>query len=79
MNLEHNWQEGCDLKFAQLTGAPLEAWQCHDRLGEIHVTCDFPLFDVAIWANDKTFSFEPFYQSRVLPGQERQWAIRYYF
>ncbi len=79
MNAEYNWQEGGYLKFGQLNGAHLEAWQCHDSLGKIHASCDFPLSDVAIWANDKTFSFEPFYQVTVPPRHEQQWAIQYHF
>lgn len=79
MNAEHRWQEGCYLKFALLNGVHLEAWQRHDLLGEIYTACDFPLSDLAIWANDRTFSFEPFYQATVLPQQEKQWAMRYHF
>jgi hypothetical protein len=79
MNAEHRWQKGCYLKFALLNGMHLEAWQRHDALGEIYATCDFPLSDLAIWANDKTFSFEPFYQATVLPQHEKAWAIHYYF
>lgn len=79
MNAEHNWQEGCFLKFAHLNGAHLEAWQRHDQLGEIHTRCDFPLADVAIWANDRTFSFEPFHQHTVLPQGEKHWEISYHF
>jgi hypothetical protein len=79
MNAEYDWRAGCYLKFAHLNGTSLEAWQRHDALGEIHAACDFPLSDVAIWANDKTFSFEPFHQGTLLPQQEQQWSIRYYF
>lgn len=79
MNTGHHWPEGCYVKVEELNGRPLTVRQAHDLCGEIRVTCNFPLSDLALWANDRTFSFEPFYQRTVLPQQEAAWTIFYHF
>ncbi|MDZ7269628.1 MAG: hypothetical protein ONB48_20265 [candidate division KSB1 bacterium] len=79
MNPEYNWPEGCYVKFETLNGKPLNARQAHDLCGELRVTGNFPLSDLALWANERTFSFEPFYQRTVPPQQETAWTIVYHF
>jgi hypothetical protein len=54
------------------------AIQLHPQLEQIHVTGDSPLSKVAIWANDRTFSFEPFYEEIVPANQEKVWALSYH-
>jgi hypothetical protein len=53
------------------------AIQLHPQLEQIHVRGNFPLSKVAIWANDRTFSFEPFYEDIVPTGHEKRWALSY--
>jgi galactose mutarotase-like enzyme len=65
MRDHHNWPEGYFQVLEGCEGEKFSAIQLHARLGQMQVRGDFPLSKVAIWANDRTFSFEPF--GRFLP------------
>jgi hypothetical protein len=60
-------------------GGPLSVEQYHPALGAIEVECQFPLGWLALWSNDRTFSFEPFFQTILLPGAKARWSMRYRF
>lgn len=60
-------------------GYPLKAKQRHPLLGEMHVDCEFPLAWVNIWANQHTFSFEPYFHTILKSNEQRAWAIHYHF
>lgn len=78
MNRGYNWREGYFQLVENCQGKEFMAIELHPQLKQIHVTGDFPLLKVAIWANDRTFSFEPFYEHSVPVGQEKVWALSYY-
>ena len=78
MNHNYNWREGYYQLLENCQGMEFMANQIHPQLEKIHVIGDFPLSKVAIWANDRTFSFEPFYENVVPAGQEKTWALSYY-
>lgn len=60
-------------------GGELGVEQSHPALGAIDVECRFPLGWLALWSNDRTFSFEPFFQTILLPGAKARWSMRYRF
>ncbi|MCI0693425.1 hypothetical protein L0337_15645 [candidate division KSB1 bacterium] len=78
MNGNYNWREGYFQLLENCQGREFMAIQIHPQLEQIHVTGDFPLLKVAIWANDRTFSFEPFYEDLVPVDHEKVWALSHY-
>lgn len=78
MNPAHNWREGYFQLLENCQNEKFSAIQFHPLLQQLRVAGDFPLLKVAIWANDRTFSFEPFYQDIVPTGEEKQWMLAYH-
>lgn len=78
MNRHYDWQEGYFQLLEGCQGEKLSAIQLHPQLEQIDVMGDFPLLKVAIWANNRTFSFEPFYEDLVPATQEKVWSLSYY-
>lgn len=78
MNRQLDWREGYFQLLENGQGREFMAIQIHPLLEQIHVTGDFPLLKVAIWANDRTFSFEPFYEGIVPVDHEEVWAVSYH-
>jgi hypothetical protein len=74
----HDWKQGCYQLVQIPFGYPLTAEVRHPKLGGIKVEADFPLTFLPIWANENTFSFEPYLQTQVLPGISYSWAMRYH-
>jgi hypothetical protein len=60
-------------------GGTLEVEQRHPAVGVVHAACRFPLGQLALWGNPRTFSFEPFFLSVISPGAEASWGISYRF
>lgn len=79
MNPAHNWREGYFQLLENCQNEKFTAIQFHPQLGRLLVAGDFPLLKVAIWANDRTFSFEPFYQDVMAAGEEKRWKLMYHF
>ncbi len=73
-----HWREGYFQLLENCQNENFSAIQFHPQLERIYVSGDFPLLKVAIWANARTFSFEPFYQDTMLAGQEKSWALVYH-
>jgi hypothetical protein len=42
------------------------------------VTDFLPSF-LPIWGNDRTFSFEPYFEKELAPGEGAEWNIEYRF
>ena len=74
---EYNWKKGLFQKIECKPEHEFSAIQCHPLVDKISVTCDYIPASLAIWANDKTFSFEPFYETQVEVNGERTWSIGY--
>lgn len=53
--------------------------QRHPTLGIVTATCSYIPNFFPIWGNDKTFSWEPFYERIIAPGSTEQWWIEYDF
>jgi hypothetical protein len=60
-------------------GQPVTLLQRHPKLGLIAATCSYAPAYFPIWGNKNTFSFEPYYQRDVAPGEEASWSITYDF
>jgi hypothetical protein len=59
--------------------APLVIQQRHPLLGIVTATCSYVPDFFPIWGNANTFSWEPFFERTVAPGQELSWWIDYDF
>jgi hypothetical protein len=53
--------------------------QRHPKLGLVTATCSYVPGFFPIWGNPHTFSWEPFLERTVAPGQELTWWIDYDF
>lgn len=53
--------------------------QRHPVLGIVTATCSYIPDFFPIWGNANTFSWEPFFERIVAPGQELRWWIEYDF
>lgn len=78
MDRRYDWREGYFQLLENCQGKEFMAIQLHPQLEQIQVMGDFPLLKVALWANDRTFSFEPFYEDLVPVGQEKVWSLSYH-
>jgi len=47
----------------------------HPVVGSISLKTDYDVVRCAIWGNSRTFSFEPFMQRVVEPGEETAWGV----
>ncbi len=59
--------------------APLVIQQRHPLLGMVSATCSYVPDFFPIWGNGNTFSWEPFYERMIAPGQSLEWFIDYDF
>ncbi len=57
----------------------LTVLQKHPKLGLVSAMCHYRLAWMPIWGNKNTFSFEPYFEQRVAPGEEAHWWIDYDF
>jgi hypothetical protein len=60
-------------------GQALVVLQKHPKIGLIAATFSFSPAYFPIWGNRNTFSFEPYYQQLVAPGDEVAWTVTYDF
>jgi hypothetical protein len=78
-NPDHAWPRGCycalDLKRRDQV---LHAVQKHPKVSEIAVDTDFPPSALPIWGNDRTFSFEPYFERTLLADEEACWGVTYH-
>jgi hypothetical protein len=75
----YDWKTGC---FQLLEGIEDEQFcirQRHPKCDTVHVDGNFPLHRVALWANEQTFSIEPFLQRTLQPGEDYAWTFSYRF
>jgi hypothetical protein len=74
-----DWSRGHYVLPRVALGGELVVEQCHPRLGLVEVRCGFPLGGLALWGNERTFSFEPFFQTILEPGAEARFGLVYAF
>jgi hypothetical protein len=73
------WNEGHYLPLDHDATAPLVLLQRHPALGLVSATCSYVPDFFPVWGNAHTFSFEPFLERNVAPGQSFDWWIDYSF
>jgi hypothetical protein len=73
------WSDGRYLALDHDALAPLVLMQRHPVLGLVTASCSFVPDYFAIWGNAATFSWEPFLERFVAPGQELTWWVDYTF
>ncbi|NLG15891.1 MAG: hypothetical protein GX556_01015 [Fibrobacter sp.] len=76
---EHNWEKGCYQPLGIKSGEPLKITQFHPLSGSVEVNCNFPLAWMPVWGNSRTFSFEPYFDTDLSPGESLSWQISYGF
>lgn len=77
---DHDWQRGWYqvLKYDQpSTGIEIE--QKHPALGSVTTTIDYAPAFLPIWGNAVTFSFEPYFEQTLVPGETAAWQVTYQF
>lgn len=60
-------------------GYPLTVRQKHPLLGEVKVECGFPIAFLPVWANQCTFSFEPYFHTILQSNNVSRWMMTYHF
>ncbi len=58
---------------------PLVVLQRHPRLGLVAARFSYAAGHVLVWANDRTFSFEPYFERTVGVGARVEWTVEYHF
>ena len=73
------WQDGRYLPLDHDATAPLMLLQRHPTLGLVSAACSYVPDYFPLWGNANTFSWEPFLERLVAPGQTIVWWIDYTF
>jgi len=73
------WDRGNYVVPRVALGGELVVEQCHPTFGVVRASTTFPLGGLALWGNERTFSFEPFFQTIVVPAAEVRFGIGYEF
>jgi len=77
---DHDWAKGWyqPVEFTP-THQPLVIEQKHDKVGLVTATFNYTPAFLPIWGNQRTFSFEPYYQREFKPGEGAAWSVTYRF
>lgn len=54
---------------------PFVSRHFHPRVPAMEFSCDFVPSKVALWANDRTFSCEPFHEAVLAPDDYQEWSV----
>ncbi|MDP6040517.1 MAG: hypothetical protein QGG64_18355 [Candidatus Latescibacteria bacterium] len=73
------WEKGYFQALSHNAQDPVVVFQKHPALGLIGATCSYVPGLFPIWGNPITFSWEPYYERTLAPGQETSWWIDYEF
>jgi hypothetical protein len=81
MRREYDWGKGLFQKIVcnNSNNKELSVIQGHPKVGKVTITSDYIPESLAIWANNATFSFEPFYSEQVDANDTQSWSISYEF
>ncbi|MCB1621574.1 MAG: hypothetical protein KDI44_12660 [Thiothrix sp.] len=72
-------QRGFYQALEQQAQQPLTIMQRHPLLGLVSASCSYVPDFFPIWGNQHTFSWEPFFERLIAPGQAVSWWIDYDF
>src|SRR5579859_3874154 len=73
------WTDGYFLPVDHEAQAPLVVLQKHRVLGLVAASTSYVPAFMPIWGNHTTFSFEPFFERTLGPGQATSWWVDYDF
>ncbi len=73
------WHDGHYLALNHAATSPLVLMQRHPIIGLVNAACSYVPDFFPIWGNAATFSWEPFFERTVAPGQQTSWWIDYVF
>jgi len=73
------WQKGHYQALDHDANSPLTVQHIHPKLGLVVATTSYVPGFFPIWGNTKTFSWEPFLERTLAPGQHYSWWIDYQF
>lgn len=73
------WSEGRFQPLDHAASAPLVVVQKHASLGLVAATCSYVPGFLPIWGNARTFSWEPYFERTLAPGQAVHWWVDYDF
>jgi hypothetical protein len=75
----HPWVTQSHFQLVSHPPVPVRVLQKHPHLGVVAAACDYVSARLPIWGNPRTFSFEPYYERVITPGDEAQWSVTYDF
>ena len=73
------WDKGYYQALDHNAHTNLVIFQKHPTLGLVAATCSYVPNFFPIWGNPRTFSWEPYFERALAPGQEHTWWIDYEF
>jgi hypothetical protein len=79
MKPEYEWKKGLYQPLIVEKPAPFSAELFHPLVKKVSVRCDYAPSFLPLWANDRTFSFEPYLEKEIIGGEELSWKIEYCF
>jgi hypothetical protein len=70
------WESG-HYQLLSLPGAnvPFTSHHFHPVVPALDFSCDFVPSKVALWANNRTFSCEPFHEAVIAPDDYQEWSV----
>jgi len=76
MNESFAWETGhYQLLSASAPGVPFASHHFHPLVPAIDFSCDFVPSKIALWANNRTFSCEPFHEALIPSGNHQEWSV----
>jgi hypothetical protein len=75
----YDWTKGLFQPLVAQSPDPFSAELRHPVVGTVSAVCDYVPSFLPVWANNRTFSFEPYLEKRVLGGEKFSWKIEYVF
>ncbi len=77
---DHDWLTGWYQALTyERTGSSLTVVERHPLVDQVTAETDFMPTFLPIWGNQVTFSFEPYFEKALEPGEEAAWSIAYRF
>jgi hypothetical protein len=77
---DHHWQRGWyqPLDYEKTAGG-ITVVEKHPKIGQVATQTNFCPTFLPIWGNHRTFSFEPYFERELVPGEGADWSIEYTF
>jgi|WetSurMetagenome_2_1015567.scaffolds.fasta_scaffold00108_9 hypothetical protein len=76
---DYDWTRGLYQPLGSESREPFSAVVNHPLVEFVEVKCDYTPAFLPVWANHRTFSFEPYLERTVKSGEEESWKIEYTF